>query len=184
MSNFAWLKERLKNYSNVQYIDLGCAKEEFEIPAIVELKKFCDSIDDETYTLFFHHKGVTNLHKQPIADWRNIMSYFTIERWRDCVEKLDEGHELVGSLWRTFPRPHFSGTFFWARSSYIKRLPALQRPRDINYNRQIPGLNWDYRFEGEMWMAMADPKYYSLYDTPTDVDHYNVEWPKNLYRTV
>jgi hypothetical protein len=187
MENFEWLREKFKNYANVHYIDVGALPSEYEIPTMADIKTYCDVIDEEAYILFVHHKGVTRLDNTCVRDWRDMMTYFNVERWRDCVAKLDEGYDTVGINWRSKPVDHYSGTFFWARSGYIKKLPKLLRPRDAQFQRQISSdilpSEWPYRYEGEMWVALAKPNAYSMYDSPETTDHYYVNWPKELYRT-
>lgn len=75
--------------------------------------------------LYIHTKGVTkDYHRCPVHDWRRYMAYFTIERWRDCVAKLDEGYDAVGCNWDPVGR-FFSGTFFWASTDYLAKLRPI-----------------------------------------------------------
>jgi hypothetical protein len=79
----------------------------------------------EDNILYFHTKGVTNF-TQPTEDWRKYMEYFVIENWIDCVQKLNEGFDCCGVMWNTETvwgnYPHFSGTMWWAKCSYINTL--------------------------------------------------------------
>ena len=77
--------------------------------------------------LYFHTKGVFNKYKnfetkeideskiESLNSWVEMLEYFTIDRWQDCVDKLSE-HELTGMIsyhgW-------WWGNFWWAASSYI-----------------------------------------------------------------
>ena len=107
----------------------------------------------DDYILFIHSKGVTNWKKEGIvyeavADWRRYMEHFVIERWQDCVSKLDEGYDACGVLWNSDTPlgyyPHFSGAFYWAKGSFINTL-------DHSY------LETNWRYGGEMWIG-TNPK--------------------------
>jgi hypothetical protein len=77
------------------------------------------------YILFFHTKGLTH-YNRPTEDWRKYMEYFSIERWGDCIAKLDEGYDCCGVMWNIDTPigiwPHYSGAFWWANTSYINTL--------------------------------------------------------------
>jgi len=77
------------------------------------------------YILFFHTKGITS-YTDATESWRKYMEYFVIERWKDCIEKLDEGYDCCGVMWNKDTVygdfPHFSGAFYWAKASYINTL--------------------------------------------------------------
>lgn len=91
--------------------------------------------------LYIHTKGVTHSYYQcAIHDWRKFMAYFLIERWRDCVQKLDEGYDTVGCNWvekasednanflwitRAAYLKYYSGNFFWATTDYLGQLRPL-----------------------------------------------------------
>lgn len=140
----------------------------------------------DDYILFFHSKGVTNLKKEGIvyeavADWRRYMEYFVIDRWKDCIAKLDEGYDACGVLWnKDTPlgyRPHFSGAFYWAKGSYINTL-------DHSY------LEIDWRFGGELWIGTnPNANVYEFHNSRlndkvplmTGASHYYIRYPIENY---
>jgi len=95
----------------------------------------------EDYILFLHTKGITHGLKPAIEDWRKYMEYFVVERWQDCVAKLDEGYDCCGVLWNTDTpigiHPHFSGAFYWAKASYINTLDHGFIDSEWRYNMEF-----------------------------------------------
>jgi hypothetical protein len=93
----------------------------------------------EDYVLFFHSKGLSHFD-YPTEDWRRYMEYFTIERWRDCIEKLNE-YDTCGIMWNKDTVygyfPHFSGAFWWAKCSYINTLDHTYLDMDWKYGREM-----------------------------------------------
>jgi len=43
------------------------------------------------YACYIHLKGLLRWGDENVGDWRNFMNYFTIEKWQDNVEALDQG---------------------------------------------------------------------------------------------
>jgi hypothetical protein len=114
--------------------------------------------------LYLHTKGASKntLNSQ---SYRLMMEYFVIDRWKECVEHLNE-YDCVGQTWiingdtiwsdgtrvpNTKNIGHFSGNFWWANASYINRL-------DHNY------LETGYRLDREFWIGTGNNyKVKSLY---------------------
>lgn len=100
-----------------------------EGPTLHNLQNFA-RVNPNCYVMYMHTKGVSDENAvEPrlscTRDWRHMMQYFTITKWKDCISKLDEGYEAVGCNWYQHPWPHFSGGFWWATSEAIKKLPDL-----------------------------------------------------------
>lgn len=80
----------------------------------------------ETYSLFyFHTKGVSRdvetmgiFHQQ-----RRNLDYFILEKHEVCLFWLNHNYDAVGTTLSMYPAMHFSGNFWWAKSSHLKRLP-------------------------------------------------------------
>lgn len=94
--------------------------------------------NDDMALLYFHSKGVVNKWKnfktkefserrtKCVADWVECMVYFLIDRWEECVEKL-ETNDTVGV---TNVNRWWWGNFWWTKSSHIKKnteFPARDR---------------------------------------------------------
>jgi hypothetical protein len=132
------------------------------------------------YVMFFHTKGITH-GDQPNRDWRNYMEYFVIERWRDCIKKLDDGYDCCGVLWNCDKagnfHPHFSGAFWWASTDYINTL-------DHNY------LTSANRYDGEFWIGTnKNARVYEFHNSRMNdymsllagKSHYNIPFPRSSY---
>jgi len=132
------------------------------------------------YVLYWHTKGITK-DNQPTTDWRHYMEYFCIEQWKDCIAKLEEGFDCCGVLWNTDTplgmHPHFSGTFWWARTDCINTL-------DHSF------LDSEWRYAREFWIG-SNPKARAfefhnsrLNDKESLIagrGHYDVEYPRENY---
>ena len=87
--------------------------------------------------LYLHTKGVTKPDDPFRTAWRRCMMKAVVWRWRECVYALDSGlKDMAGAHWlspQQYPhtphlvRPIWGGNFFWARASYLMRLPPLMR---------------------------------------------------------
>jgi len=78
---------------------------------------------EEFYAFYFHCKGCTHsTDNQAISDWRELMEYFLIDHWQTAIGLLED-NDTVGCNQSSFPQPHYSGNFWWGRSSYLQYLP-------------------------------------------------------------
>ena len=102
-----------------------------------------------------------------IADgWRRRMERNVVWNWRNCISLLRGGHEACGSHWLTpeqnpgtIASPFFGGTFWWARSDYLMRLPPL------------PPDTWENRYEAETWIGKGNPR--------PRIHDFHPGWPSN-----
>lgn len=126
--------------------------------------------NSDNFYLYMHTKGVSRINDpengnykyKNVENWRNIMEHFCIEQWRYCLRKLPE-YDLVGcnyipqnSLWTP---AHFSGAFFWSKSSFINKL--------VNPKSYITD-NMD-RFNAEFWVGTQPHRSLSLYPIPKPI---------------
>lgn len=129
---------------------------------------FCKENPDYK-VLYFHTKGVTKYSKKT-TDWRNMMNYFCIEKWRNCVKLLNT-YDAVGCNLQDYDddgvlRPHFSGNFWWANAKYINTL-------DYSW------LNSSNRFAREFWIGTGNGNLYEIHKS--NVNHYDELYPRELY---
>jgi hypothetical protein len=110
----------------------------------------CKVASDDFYVLYLHSKGVSShydtIKKENIKCWTNYMLYFNIEKHDFIINKLQEydaigvnlnGHSskpfydkfenlnnlITNEGWCGPSWPmHFSGNFWWSKSSYIKQI--------------------------------------------------------------
>ena len=143
-------------------------KEWYEYTTCLELQKQCNESDDEFYALYIHNKGAFT-RTVGNYNWRKYMEYFCVEKWQECVEKLNEGYELVGAAYQDNTQPfdpnaihYFAGNFFWAKSSYIKRCQQLVEPPTVDFKPQMKGQP-HLRYDLEQWHSSGDPKWYEMH---------------------
>ena len=141
-------------------------KEWYEYTTCLELQRDCNESTEEFYALYLHNKGS---YTQTIGNynWRKYMEYFCVEKWKECVEKLDEGYELVGAAYLDNSKEddnahYFAGNFFWAKSSYIKRCQQLKTPPEVDFEPQMPNQP-HLRYDLEPWHASGNPKWFEMH---------------------
>ena len=167
--NFNELKSRLSYYNNVTYKHFGDEyREWYEYTTCLELQKECNKPYKDFYALYIHNKG-SFTRTIGNYNWRKYMEYFCIEKWKECVEKLDEGYELVGAAYSDNTKPfndeethYFAGNFFWTKNSYIKRCKQLQPPPDVLFEPQMknqPHLRYDL----EVWQSTGKPNWFEMH---------------------
>ena len=165
--SFTAAKEILnkEEFPNVTFVHTSDRTDLWEWPTLDLLKQECDSLaGEEFYVCYFHLKGMSRPSDTTARDWRHYLNYWTIERWQDNVAKLDEGMDTVGVNFSDAEWPHYSGNFWWARASYIRKLESLTHPDSLNWNnpskllvkRNGQGVILDkgnFRFEHEAWIG-------------------------------
>lgn len=158
-----------------------------EFPTLDLIWNHC-SKEDDLNILYLHTKGVTKPGFQNVEDWTNYLSYFNINKWQDRIKDLEmydcTGVNFMGSANDIFEHPstwgygkaplHYSGNFWWSKSSHIKKLPnPISWLPDNNYQR--------WRVMAEMWVCQVQQgKYYSAHSS--NVNHYIKPYPEILYK--
>ena len=167
-NNFSQLRSffAARNQKNMTFIHFDESyKNWFEFTTLFKLKNDCKENKEDFHALYLHSKG--SWHQSDAnRNWRNYMQYFCIERWKDCVEKLDEGYETCGAGYmreeENVPSYNFyAGNFFWAKSSYINRCRDLKTPPEVNFESQFEGQT-EMRYDAEYWHGTGKPKWYDL----------------------
>jgi hypothetical protein len=174
-SDLDYIKNKISDL-NIEII-YSDKKNEFEFPALDFIKSLCDN--EECYIFYFHTKGSSICEstkhyytaamyrdnpkigedntielkhlKDCVNDWREYMEYFTIQNFEKCLEALNE-YDACGVNLTTQPMKHFSGNFWWSKSSHIKKLP------------KISSLNKSYRWNAEFWIGMGLGNLYSFHN--------------------
>lgn len=157
----------------------------FENQTLNALKHFCNH-NPKSNILYIHSKGVTR-NTKPVADWRNYMEYFLIEKYHNCFKILNT-HDHCGVNWtdgikNTWIKPHYSGNFWWATSDYIKTLPDIDTRTKFDNQRDLIDLI-------EFWIGRnSNGKHYSFYQSITDqfsmlAFHYKHQFPRIIYSTL
>jgi hypothetical protein len=76
---------------------------------------------EEFNVLYLHSKGVSyNETNQRVLDWVEYLTYYNIDRYSDCLKQLED-NDVVGVNISRNIMLHYSGNFWWSKSSYIKK---------------------------------------------------------------
>lgn len=138
----------------------------YEGQTLQYLHKHCLSTD--SYVLYIHSKGFVS-NTPYVSNWRQVLNYFTIVRWQDCISKLDI-HDVVGVKDLTTSNNRASGNFWWSKSSYVKQLAnPIDSTKYALTSEGFPNQP-GYRYAFEEWIASNNPKTFYIVDTK--VNHY------------
>jgi hypothetical protein len=135
----------------------------YEIHTINSIKSFCENHnDEEIYILYIHTKGVRKAGNENVTtSWRNMMSYFLIENYYECIKGLKYfdtiGNNIVNmycnnndiNFVNNYHTLHYSGNFWWSKKSYILKLNYLKL---IMNSKSI-----NTRFQAENWILSGFP---------------------------
>lgn len=188
--NFVGAQQVMSEYSHVKFIHTSNRTDLWEFPTLELVKRNCDAAGDEEFNvLYFHLKGLSRRGDQNVTDWRHFMEYWMIDRWEDCVEKLENGYDLVGTNVIEQPWLHTSGNFWWSKSSYIKKLKSLVNPLDYKWGTvsEYTGATLDggnFRYDHEAWIASGQPTWFEIASTPgktTPGWHFDNPYPASNY---
>ena len=108
-----------------------------------------DCFKEDFYVLYLHTKGIRHQNSKPIKDWVEYLIHFNIHRHKDMIDLLEENN-CVGVNLKDKYQLHYSGNFWWSKSSHI-----------INLEKKI-GNNYT---DPEFWVTSKkyNCKYASLY---------------------
>jgi len=143
----------------------------YEYEGINKVWEYSQQYDGKVF--YFHTKGVSNLYnnletkvesprkQKGIAWWKEIMEYFLIDNFQDCVQKLDE-YDQCGV---TNNDKWWWGNFWWSNLFFIR---ANDKP-----------------FQGDRWYFEAwlnhyrNPSVYEFYHF--DFNSYYTSLPQDIY---
>jgi hypothetical protein len=136
--------EILQKYNKIQVISTNeNLNENF---AINNYKKY---IDFNNYNLFYIHSKSVVGKNQYFNDSVELCNYFTINKWRLNIELLNY-YDCVGTNLKNYPKKHYSGNFWWAKSEHLNKL------KNIN----------DQHLSSEMYvLSYVKTNYVSLYQS-------------------
>lgn len=78
--------------------------------------------EEEFNVLYLHSKGVSyNGQDQRFIDLVEYLTYFNVDKHDICMEHLNNGADVVGVNMSNSTMIHYSGNFWWSKSSYINR---------------------------------------------------------------
>jgi hypothetical protein len=135
----------------------------------------------DDWVLYIHTKGVSQTEPEKITNvmyWTRGLNYGVIGSWRECLEcessENESGIDLIGAYYADTPAPHFPGNFWWAKSSYIRRLSPT-----IGEGYLEPELNFVFQplsGPAPKWKAMSvlPSNIHDLYKQPLPMDSYTL----------
>jgi autotransporter strand-loop-strand O-heptosyltransferase len=153
-----WFLNLLKSYK--KFSPIVHEKNGYEQSTLRCLHEYAEKND--SYILYFHSKSVSNPgYPNTLVRW--LLEYHTIYKWKECLSLLDEGYDAIGiDLRMNSPLgdyTHFSGNFWWSKSSYIKTLD-----KKYIYDTELFG-EWN-RFSAEFYIgANPNAKLISLFES-------------------
>lgn len=97
----------------------------YEKYAINNYKKYITEKD--YYLYYFHTKGL-KAKNDPLlnvfSSRRQILNYYTLIQYNINI-KLLEKYDAIGCSLHLYPKKHFSGNFWWSKSSYLQHLESI-----------------------------------------------------------
>jgi len=94
---------------------------------------------------YIHTKGVSN-GSEGARNHRYQMESVVIDKHLECIEML-KTHDVCARDWTENGfgayHPHSPGNFWWAKSSYLRKLPRVHNQSD--------------RYEAEFWIGRSKP---------------------------
>ena len=137
--------------------DIGIDDKTYERFTLLKIKKYINPNDK---FLYLHSKGITKQNNQYVTDWRNVMEYFLIFKFKDCLKELDN-YDTVGI--NHINPIHYSGNFWWTKGSYYMTLAD-----------NIP----DYYIAPENHICTGKPKARNMFSTKLEgIGHYTNLYP-------
>lgn len=150
----------------------------YEYPALEYVRQL--SAREDALVYYFHTKGISYQtaesrdrrflsFKRKIVSWCEMMEYFCFTKWQVAVNVLSGGYDTYG-CYRWPPKRYtmYSGSFWWARTDYIRTLPSFD-----------PEVIASDRFYSEVWLYQRRHRDYSAFDTVADL--YFVNIPRSIY---
>ncbi len=146
---------------SVEIIDSPSSR--FEYPALHKMWE--DSQSEDLFGLYLHCKGSSKPDGVQFENglaWLEYMIYGLIDNSDTCINHLNSGADIVGSMWYR----HFKGNCFWFRSDYLR---GLKNPLELDQNN---------RYQAEYWIAQhywwggyRYPKVKNLFYIPIESDN-------------
>lgn len=153
-------------FSTVEFVHTSDTVELMEWPTLNFLKNNVDDDPNDFYVCYMHVKGISHKPSSHITSWRQYLDFWMLEKWEFCVKMLDKyetvGNTSTATLNGVKQTNIYSGNYWWARSSYIKRLTPLPCPKDIAMGSVSPytGSRYtleNFRYDHENWIGSKEP---------------------------
>lgn len=153
--------------TQVKLMNLSNKTNLFEIPVLNLIRTYARNAKNEnTNILYLHTKGVSyDKNLQTVNDWINYMLYYLVERSEECNELLNTtNYDTVGCNKSTKPHLHYSGNFWWAKSSHLSKLDMITT---------------NNKADAEWWLLSKSSNHLSLHNS--NINHYEQVYPRERY---
>ena len=143
-----------------------------------KIHQYC--LTEDANVCYIHNKGMTshirhlmnsNLTEVYLRNyyWRKYLDWGVLGQWYKYHDRLSY-YDVMGINYREHPSKHFSGNYWWSKSSYIKTLP---KPSDLNWWNKLKEKSNDSwlksapnRFKDEHWICCGkDVKVFAYHNT-------------------
>ena len=172
--------EKIKNIENnkIEVIKLDENINYYEFLTINKIKEIVSKEEKEYKVLYIHNKGTRNAGNEKVTEsWRNMMEYFLIEEGLYCYINLDyfdtigcnvtnQGTNELSNVNKNHFY-HYSGNFWWSKSSYIKELDYLE----IDQNKNMESKR--YRCENWILSKLENKKIGIMNQDNTNIHPYH-----------
>ena len=112
--------ELLKHYDTENKITLVSTSQNlYEKFAINNYKTYIN--DASNYYLYYFHTKAVSRSEPLFTNTRQILNYYTFMQHQININLLNY-YDAVGCSLSIYPKVHFSGNFWWARSDYLNKL--------------------------------------------------------------
>lgn len=173
-----WLSRELPG----QWELAASAPQGYEEVTLMAIREW--ALTSDGAVLYSHDKGALTRSTFE-AEWRRRITRELVGKWQHCLTLLARC-DAAGCHWlapgQDWPRPwpasgnligvshpHFSGNFWWATASYLRRLPGY--PFDVPhyegccYPRSVPRARGETtgRWLAELWIGLGSPQIIDLY---------------------
>ena len=145
----------------------------YERPALLHLRSLAAADEEEVCYWYVHTKGLrwfgTNKEAN-VIDWIKLLLYWNVDQWKRAINVLGKGYDTYGcnQYEDAYNPSHYSGNFWWSKSSYLKTLSDTIGPK---YN------------DPEFWIIRPTTKLYCVFKSGLEgMGHYDARYPEHHYR--
>ena len=154
--------KQLYTYNNVNNVVKDIYQKGNEFVTLNLIEKDKELFEDFDYIFYFHTKGASNqLNKkkyQTMVNWRNLMQYFNIERYKVIFRVFDTmDFNTYGMELKNVPNdisqngiysgiPYYHGNFWWMTGEYAKTINIDGIDKSKRWNAELQyiqkGVDW------------------------------------------
>lgn len=151
-----------------------------EIPTLHMASGLAKHSDPDTPLLYLHCRSARrkpgDYGYQEALDHNAMMLHFLVERWREALDHMAAGSDVVGCNVQLTPRLHVSGNFWWCRAGALAALePPAVLPRTITQEALLV-----HRNEAEFWIGQIQRgRMFQMHRS--GVHHYQQRYPRERY---